>query len=250
MVALNDRLAAQTFGTHEQVVLFVHGGARPELTWSRQAPLADRWRLVIPWRRCFDPSPPGPRQDWEVDARDLREILPQGAHVVAHSYGGVGAAVAVAREPHGVSSLTLIEPPLWFVAEHDPEVARLVRIARTAGDPNADPELRKRFLQLAGLPELHPDTAQLERLARDLRDPAEARPDLDAIRTAGMPTAIVSGGHSVGLERLCDALGEGLGAARVVLPGAGHAVQRTPEFNGWLASFLEKATPAASPFRD
>ncbi|WP_394829180.1 alpha/beta fold hydrolase [Pendulispora albinea] len=228
-------------GDRGETVVFVHGGASPELTWSRQAPLADRWRLVIPWRRCFDPSPPGARQDWEADAHDLLALLPHPAHVVTHSYGGVGAAVAAARAPHRFASLTWIEPPLWFVAEEDPDVARVTRLARSIGDPHADPKLRAAFMQLAGMPPDHEVTRELERLARNLRDPGEARPDLASIRAARVPTAVVSGDHDPGIERICDALHDALGGERVILRGAGHAVQRSAGFNDWLASFLGNA---------
>ncbi|WP_394840756.1 alpha/beta hydrolase [Pendulispora brunnea] len=242
----NSPLASRTLGNQGDVLVFVHGGAGPDLTWARQAPLAERWRLVIPWRRCFEPSPRGPRQDWEIDAEDLLALLARvapRAHVVAHSYGGLGAAVAAAKEPHRFASLTLIEVPLWFLAEHDPEVVRVMHIAKSVSDPQADPELRQHFMRLAGLPAKHPDTLELERLARNLRDPGEARPDLAAIRAAHVPVAVVSGDHDAGIERTCDALARALGGERVILRGAGHAVARAPKFNDWLASFLESIDP-------
>jgi pimeloyl-ACP methyl ester carboxylesterase len=234
-------LACRREGEGESVVL-LHGGAGPETTWARQGPLASRWRLVIPWCRGFGPSPPAERQDWEVDTRDLLALLTTPAHVVAHSYGGVAAAMAAARAPSRVVSLTLIEPPLFFVAEDDPEVAALAKLARDAlfaGDPVA----LEKFLKVAAMPAGHPDTARVQRFAQTLHDPGDARPDLAAIRDAAIPTAVVSGDHTPGLERLCDALAAALGAERVVLRGAGHAVARAPGFNAWLEGFLGRARP-------
>ncbi|HVY77722.1 MAG TPA: hypothetical protein VG898_04365 [Solirubrobacterales bacterium] len=48
-------------------LLLVHGGASPGATWEALAPLGARWTLVIPYRRGYEPSPPG-RQDFDVDA--------------------------------------------------------------------------------------------------------------------------------------------------------------------------------------
>jgi pimeloyl-ACP methyl ester carboxylesterase len=73
-------------------ILFVHGSiSGGAATWKAQYPLADRWTLVILDRRGFGESPPANGEDFEVDARDIAEALGDGAHLVAHSYGGVGA---------------------------------------------------------------------------------------------------------------------------------------------------------------
>jgi pimeloyl-ACP methyl ester carboxylesterase len=83
-------------------VLFVHGSVSAgSATWKAQSPLADRWTLLILDRRGFGESSPADGDDFEVDARDIVEALGEGAHLVAHSYGGVGAllAAAASREP-------------------------------------------------------------------------------------------------------------------------------------------------------
>ena len=49
---------------------------------------------------------------------------------------------------------------------------------------------------------------------------------------------MVSGDHHPGFERTCDALAEALGAERAVLPGEGHAPQRTDGFNARLEELL------------
>ena len=73
-------------------------------TWKAQYPLADRWTLLVLDRRGFGESPPADGDDFEVDARDIAEALGDGAHLVAHSYGGVGALLAAAARPQAVHS--------------------------------------------------------------------------------------------------------------------------------------------------
>ena len=93
----------------------------------------------------------------------------------------------------------------------------------------------------------HEQTARTERIARGLRDPGEAAPALAQLREAGLPIAVVSGAHNTAIERLCDALAAELCAERWVLAGAGHAVQRTREFNPKLLAWIEqRGTRAAA----
>jgi pimeloyl-ACP methyl ester carboxylesterase len=206
--------------------------------------LSTEFRVLIPWRRGFGPSAASERPDWEVDARDLLRWMPAGAHVVAHSYGGVAAAVAAALAPTRFASLALIEPPLWAAAEHDPEVQRLAALAR-AFFRGGDAVARARFLEIASMPEHHPDTARAMRLGLALRDPGEARPDFTALRASRLAVWVVSGAHHLGIERVCDALAAATNGERLAIPGAGHAVQRSPSFNDRLTSFVISAAPKA-----
>jgi pimeloyl-ACP methyl ester carboxylesterase len=227
----------------------VHGGVGPEITWERQEPLAERFTLVIPWRRGYEPSPPAPCQDFEADAADLLPILePEPAHLVGFSYGGLGALLATATRPERVRSLILIETPVWRVAADDPAVRSLIELSErfTSQDAEASPAVHEEFLALAGLgdlssQEIAQEAARATRLARGLRSPGEADPDFAAITGAGIPCAVFSGGHSPGIERLCDALAARLGAERQTVPGAGHAVQRADGFNARLERFLASA---------
>jgi pimeloyl-ACP methyl ester carboxylesterase len=218
-----------------QLVLW-HGGAPPELTWSRQRELSSKLVLRIPWRRDFAPSAKSERRDWELDARDLLRIMPGTVHVVAHSIGALSALVAAAQAPRRFASLVLIEPPVAGLLPDDPEVQRLAALARAyiQGDASA----RVAFLKLASLPLDHPETARIEQNASKLRDPTEAAPSLEALREAAVPVAIVSGLHEPGIERQCDELAARIGAQRWRLQGAGHAVQRHADFNPRLLDFL------------
>ncbi len=177
-------------------VLLVHGGASPEVTWAGLAPLRAGWELALVHRRGYPPSPPplDGRQDFEVDATDLSPLLDSRPHVVAHSYGVLGVLIAATRSPDQVRSLTLIEPPLYFLVPGDPEVGRLERL----GDEvltdglEADPAALREFLRLAGAPDVDEGplpgaVAHGVRRAHGGRLPGEARPALGALRDAGIP---------------------------------------------------------------
>jgi pimeloyl-ACP methyl ester carboxylesterase len=129
---------------------------------------------------------------------------------------------------------------LWFVAANDPEVQLIVQLAQ-AFFANSDPHVSAQFLRLAGLPADHPETQRILRLKSATRDPGEARPALDIIKKARIPTMIVSGDHDKGIERLSDALASELGSQRAIVAGARHAVPQANGFNGRLMSFLETA---------
>jgi pimeloyl-ACP methyl ester carboxylesterase len=231
-------------------VLLVHGGASPEATWGALAPLRARWTLARVYRRGYPPSPPPPegRQDFEVDAADVASLLDGCPHIVAHSYGVLGTLLAATRAPARVRSLTLIEPPLYYLAPGDPEVARLERLGNAVltDGLEADPATLREFLRLAGAPEVDdgplPDAvARGVRRAHGGRLPGEARPALELVRDAGIPALVASGGHAPGLERICDALSTVLDAQRLVAPGAGHFVAAAPGFVDRLDEFLVSA---------
>lgn len=231
-------------------VLLVHGGASPRTTWEALKGLSERWTLVFAHRRGYPPSPPAPdgRQDFELDAADLAPLLGSAPHVVAHSYGVLGVLIAAARRPDRVRSLTLIEPPLYYLVPGDPEVARLEAMGNEVllRGLDADPATLRAFLRLAGAPEvddgaLPEGVADGVRRAHGGRLPGEARPDLQALRDAGIPALVASGDHSPGIERICDALAAALGAERLVAPGAGHFVAAAPGFAARLEAFLTSA---------
>jgi pimeloyl-ACP methyl ester carboxylesterase len=235
-------LAVRQLGAGATVVL-VHGGMGPEITWERQAPLAERWRLVIPKRRGFPGSAPG-RQDFERDSQDLSPLLGDGAHLIGFSYGGVGVALLAQREPERLLSLTLVEAPIYAAAPDHPAVLRIA----SAGDAflagEADEQTEREFLANAGIDPAAASgrTAWLIREAIDAarggRPPTEADVSLAAIADAGFPVLVVSGGHHAGIEALCDGLSDKLGARREIVTGAGHAVPRAPGFNDVLEDFL------------
>jgi pimeloyl-ACP methyl ester carboxylesterase len=249
-----DEIAVIRAGEGPEVLL-VHGGASPRTTWGALSPLSARWTLALVHRRGFPPSPPPPagRQDFDIDANDLMPLLDPRPHVVAHSYGVLGALIAATRRPESVLSLTLIEPPLYYLVASDPEVARL----EAMGDSvlthglNTDTATLREFLQLAGSPgvdegPLPEEVAHGVRRAHGSRVPGEARPALDTLRDAGIPVLVASGNHSPALERICDALAGALNAERLIAPGAGHFVASASDFAGRLEEFLVSAGERAS----
>lgn len=237
-------------GSGPRAVL-VHGGAGPQRTWEMQAPLAERRQLVIPSRRGFNDSPSTGRQDFEHDAADLIALLPPRAHLVGFSYGGLGALIAAAQRPDLVTSLTIIETPLFSAARGDPDVDRFEQLSNeflTHG-LDAQPEVLEEFLSVAALPApgagpLPPHVEAEFRLARGGRLPGEARPDLEAIRRAKLPVLVVSGDHLRAIERVCDRLADALAGDRAVIAGRGHAIPRAPGFNDRLEAFWAAAEGA------
>ena len=230
-------------------VLLVHGGASPETTWSGLEHLSKRWTLMYVYRRGFAPSPepPNGRQDFELDAADVVELLENRPHLVGHSYGGVVAAIAAISRPAKVRSLTLLEPAL-FLPGDDPEVIRFARMGEeflTRGLQTEAATLRE-FLKIAGAPV--PDNGPLpEEVIRSIRrsqgsrPPSEARPPLELLRDAGIPALVASGDHHPAVEKMCDAVTIALGAQRVIVPGAGHFVAAAPGFADQFERFLRSA---------
>ena len=197
---------------------------------------------MIPTRRGFPGGPPAEHQDFERDAEDIAGLLDPDAHLVGFSYGGLGVSLVASREPERVRSLTLVEAPLYLAAPEDPLVEQIADAGDAFLSGKASPEQEVKFLANAGIgpdaPEEHRQEIEIAtRAARGGRSPREARPDLDAIARE-VPSMVISGDHHDGIERLCDALAERLGARRERVPGAGHAVPRAPGFNDVLEDFL------------
>ncbi len=241
---MSSELAVRVEGRGPRLVL-VHGGVGPELSWERQLPLAERWTLVMPWRRGYGKSPSAERQDFEADADDLDALVEPGDRLVAFSYGGLSASVVAGRRADELEALVLIEPPLFALGPDDPRIRPMMELSAqfTSGATENDPEAHWRFLTMAGVKRPRDESeareiGRLTRLARHLRAPVEAQPDLAAIREAGLRTLAVSGEHNPAIERICDLVAEQTAGKRLRMSGAGHPVQRVPGFNDRLEAFL------------
>ena len=232
-------------GSGPRIVL-VHGsvafGWDP---WGAQRPLAERFTLVVTTRSGYPPNPALERIDFEDQAGELAAALQPGDHLVGHSYGGVVSLLAAAQQPEALASFTVVEPPAFGVAPHDPAVQRFMG-AFGAGYPRDPRGYLKFFLPLVGaamrVPERLPPALEAgARAAVAERFPNEAVIPFDALRQAAFPTLVVSGGHHAAFDAVCDVLERELRAERAVVPGAGHSVPRTGEpFNRVLVDFLER----------
>jgi pimeloyl-ACP methyl ester carboxylesterase len=234
--------------------MFVHGSfGWGEETWSAQHPLADDHELLLVDRRGFGRSPARGRVDFERDADDVARLLPNGAHLVGHSYGGVVALLAAARTPSAVRSLAVIEPPALGLVRGDPVVEDfiddLTRLAATTTDPAV---YRTGFLRAFGFPAKHVPLDGLAlvaaRASMTERGPWEAEIPLDALASAPFPKLVVRGDwrdapasararagavfHAVG-----DVLETRLDAEGVVLPAAHNPQLLGSPFNDRLRLF-------------
>lgn len=237
-------LAVEKLGSGPPVIL-LHGGLNgPEMAWAAQKPLAERWQLWIVHRAGYGASAKlSPREDFELDARLLAAMIPDDAHVVGHSSGGLAALYLTAAVPERVRSLTVIEPPAYHLA---PEAAQLRAryAAHFADEPEDWLAWLREFFAIAHTP------APPDRILRSLRDnakvwhafatlPWEADLPLDSLATAPSRKLVVSGGYLGPFEAVCDALAVAIRGERAVIAGAGHAVQRTgAPFNARLEEAL------------
>jgi pimeloyl-ACP methyl ester carboxylesterase len=238
----------EILGSGPRIVL-VHGSVTPGwMTWGAQKPLASKFTLVVPIRSGYPPNPELDRIDFEDQALELRELLEDGDHLVAHSYGGVVALLAAAAAP--LASLTVVEPPAFGIARGQAVVEDY--LAQFAdGRPTEPRGYLEFFLPLVGSALRVPDTLTpaLEagaRAAMAERTPEQAEIPLDALATADFPKLVVSGSHNAAFDAVCDVLEDRLEAQRAVLPRAGHSIPALGgPFNALIEAFVSSSAPTA-----
>jgi pimeloyl-ACP methyl ester carboxylesterase len=228
-------LHLEAWGTGTRVVL-VHGSlATAAEEWDAQRPLADQeFRLLAPDRRGYGRSPVAAGEDFLRDADEIAELMGDGAHLVGHSYGGLGVLFAAARRPEATLSLTVLEPAAFALGQRHPAARTLVGEVRGMWDDDVPDEQRVvRLLRAVGSdpdgfpPEFLAAALPLVPLLRHGRRFWHADLPLDELADASFPKLVVSGGHSTGFEAICDDLSERMGASRAVVAGAGHEIQFT-----------------------
>lgn len=228
-------LFVNTSGTGTPVLL-VHGSlAAGAEEWQAQQPLADDgFRLSVIDRRGYGQSPAVEGEDYLRDAEDIGELIGDGAHLVGHSYGAVGAMCAAARRPEATLSLALLEPPAFAFGQDHPVARVLVGNLRALWKEDLpDDEWLVRFLKAVGsdahaLPaEVLAAAVPLVPLLRRGRPPWHPDLPLAELASATFPKLVVSGGHSGAFDAICDDLAERIGASRAVVEGAGHEIQFT-----------------------
>jgi pimeloyl-ACP methyl ester carboxylesterase len=228
-------LFVESWGEGTPVVL-VHGSlATGADEWQAQRMLADDgFRLVVPDRRGYGRSPAVRGEDFLRDGNDIAELMRDGAHLVGHSYGGLGVLFAAARRPEATLSVTLLEPGAFAMGQQHPAARTLVDDVRRLWQQDLpEDESVIDFLETVGSdpsalsPELIAAAIPLVPVLRRGRPIWEANVPVAQLASAPYPRLVVSGGHSAGFEAICDDLAEQIGASRAVVEGAGHEIQFT-----------------------
>jgi pimeloyl-ACP methyl ester carboxylesterase len=239
-------LAVDVLGDGDTVIL-VHGSGHRDWTWSDQLPLAERYRLVLPYRRGYGESPEAD-PDFAGDGADVADLLDRPSHLVGFSYGAIGAFLAAARRRELVRTIAAVEPPAFGVASDDPAVQTLVRrlaavVARA--DELGPEEYGAAFAEAVGFerpPRPSPEMLSVLRSFQRERPPDEAEIPFGRIR--GIPTLVVSGGWHPAFDAVCATIADRLGAELATFPGVGHGAQHAPGFNDRLLALWE--SPPAS----
>jgi pimeloyl-ACP methyl ester carboxylesterase len=251
-------LFVDSWGVGTPVVL-VHGSlATGAEEWEAQRPLADEgYRLLVLDRRGNGRSPAAEGDDFLADADDIAHLMGDGAHLVGPSYGGLGVLFAAARRPDAPRSLTLLEPATLTLGQSHPEARSLVDEIRRVWDLDLpDDEWVVRFLKAVGSdpdefpPEFLAAAVPLVPVLRRGRPIWHADLPLAELAAAPFPKLVVSGGHSAGLDAVCDDLAERIGASRAEIAGAGHEIQftGTPLNEALLTLWRTNASsPASQP---
>jgi pimeloyl-ACP methyl ester carboxylesterase len=217
-------------------VILVHGSlATGSEEWEAQEPLAEEgFRLLVVDRRGYGRSPAADGEDFLRDAEDIAALMDGGAHLVGHSYGGLGVMVAAARRPEATLSLAVLEPAAITLGQDDRAARALTDRMREVWDLDLpDRVWMERFLEAVGSnpeelpPELLDEALPLVPVMRRGRLPWDGDLPLAELAAAAFPKLVVSGGHDAGFEAICDHLAREVGAARSVIEGAGHEIQFT-----------------------
>jgi pimeloyl-ACP methyl ester carboxylesterase len=217
----------------------------PDLT-SR---VDEGFRFLAPDRRGFGASRAANGEDFLQDAEDIAELMGDGAHLVGHSYGGIGALVAAGLRPEATLSLALLEPGTFGFGRDHPAGRALVDAAREIWDSEVDDATWVvSFLKAVGSDpdEFPPDFLEaalpLVPVLRNARPMWNPDLPLAEVAEATFPKLVVSGGHSEGFDAICDDVAAKIGAARAEAAGAGHEVQFAPAVNDLLLAFWRGAS--------
>ena len=181
--------------------IFLHGsGTGGAEGWPVQAAAAE------PTWQFMSRHPDGDLA--ERDAGRLIGLLADSGcagNVVASSYGGNAAVLALQRRPDLVAALVLAEPATFDLAR--------------------------------GAAAVEEHIVAMEPAALAAHDPAVSDREWSDLFAAGFGREPVTGGSRPLFEQTAEAL-ERLGATRLVLPGAAHRVQDDPAFNVAVTTFL------------
>ncbi len=235
------------FGDGPPAVL-VHGtGGACDETWAEQLPVANEYRLILPDRRGYGAGQEATAVDFDVDGRDIADLLGPGAHLGGFSYGAIGSLLAAALRPEAVLSLAIIEPPAFGVARGHPAVEALVSrlgpvFARA--ETMTPEEYDRAFDEALGFNHVQaaisaPQRARLD-AARKERRPWDARIPLDALRRQTFPKLVFRGDWSPAFSHVAAVIADAIGAELVTIPG-NHGVQHRAGFNERVVQLWDSA---------
>jgi pimeloyl-ACP methyl ester carboxylesterase len=255
---LRNAVFAAGFGTP---VLLLHGSASSSAMWTPVInALKSRFRLIAPDLIGYgrtDPWPDGYVFGLEDELRLIEPLIehePGGAHVVAHSYGGV-VALALARAGRvGIRSLTLIEPVAFHMARSDPQAwAEVERFSGGFGDRMAAGDVEgamQHFVDYWSSPGTweamdEGSRAHMRRAAPKIMHEfhaASADPLVDALRDVAFPVRLIAGDISpLPVRRIAALIAERLpNASLEVVTGANHLLPATHHrvLSEWLLKTL------------
>jgi pimeloyl-ACP methyl ester carboxylesterase len=247
-------------------VLLLHGSASSSAMWTPVInALKPRFRLIAPDLIGYgrtDPWPDGHAFRLDEELRLLEPLIehqPGGAHVVAHSYGGV-VALALARAGRvSIRSLTLIEPVAFDVLRDDPQAwseaetfSRDFAERIAAGDTEAAMRHFVDYWSVTGTWESMDEgsRALMRRAASKIVHEFEAvfaDPDVAALRTLPFPVRLIAGDKSpLPVRRIAAILAERLpNASLQVIEGANHLLPSTHHraLSAWLLQTLGLSPP-------
>jgi pimeloyl-ACP methyl ester carboxylesterase len=258
----DDPGAVLWLGTPDQPrVLLLHDIAMTGSTsWLGQLQLADDLCLGIVDRPGYAITDRASNAGWTSDARMLLDVLDRNgpAHLVAHGCSAAGVLLAAQLAPTLVSSIVLVEPPLFQLVEGSSLVediaGKLVELHDQSCLLDGEEFLREYQTTLGYLEPPRLDVPERCAEAARRETPACQAPlDLEAIAGLQIMTSVVVGGregpeHDPGertvfggaVWKTSEVLVEAVDGWLVPVEPAGHAVQwRTGLFNGVLRHHID-----------
>ena len=214
--------------------VLIHGGTPGggADAFKAQQPLAARRELVLPDRPGHGGTPGDGREDFEADAAAIVEQLGSGrVHLTGHSGGGLVALYIAGRHPDLVASLTLIEPPAYWLAPEDPDVVAMSSanqdlVTRPPRRPSRDTGPSLRAHRHAPAPgSLGSFRCRRRRRWSALRRLSSSEQVSTSLGEAGWPCAAAHSPAMARIVRLAIALYAALGVTYVGLP---HPSPNTP----------------------
>jgi len=229
-------------------VLLLHGSASSSAMWTPVInALKPRFRLIAPDLIGYGRTDPWPEgHEFRVDD-ELRLIepliahLPGGAHVVAHSYGGV-VALALARAARvDIRSLTLIEPVAFDILRDDPQAwSEAERFSSDFAERMASGEVEAAMRHFVDYWSSAGTWDSMDEGSRALLRRAASKivlefaavfadPDVGTLRALGLPVRLIAGDESpLPVRRIAAILAERLPSASLrVIAGANHLLPST-----------------------